>query len=144
MISLGANFPDDAANQWRYQLDQFVKINQSELAALVWGLRQEWADTNNNLGIDLEPKPHFFSCSKDAIEKLNQQVDQKLQEILGILDGHNPETEVVIIAIAKGQVKLIYFQSEPSPPECFMKLDSGLDLLIENLEAKMQKIVNFK
>lgn len=141
MLPLGTTIPDDAANQWRYQLDQFVKANRPQLAALAWGFRQEWADTDNYLGIDLEPKPHFVSCAKDAIAKLNQQVDEKLQEILGILDHYNPETEVVIIAIAKGQIKLIYFQSDLPPSEYFTNLGADLDLLITELETQMQSIV---
>ncbi len=101
MLPLGTTLPDDAENQWRFQLDEFAKANRPNLAALAWGFRQEWADTDNHLGIDLEPQPHFVSCAKDAVEKLNQRVDSKLQEILGILDGYDPETEVAIIAIAK-------------------------------------------
>lgn len=141
MLPFGQTLPDDTANQWRYQLDQFVKANQSHLAALAWGFRQEWADTDNSLGIDLKPQPHFISCSRDALEKLNQQVDNQLQEILGILDGHNPETEVVIIAIGEGQVKLIHFEANPSPPECFNQLGADLDGLIATLETELQQKV---
>jgi len=141
MLPLGTTLPDDAANQWRFQLDDFVKANRLSLAALAWGFRQEWADTENHLGLDLEPQPHFVSCPRDAIEKLNQRVDSKLQEILGILDGYNPETEVAIMAIAKGQIKLIYFQPDPSPSECFVNAGSDLDSLILDLETKLQKTV---
>ena len=141
MLPLGTTLPDDAANQWRFQLDEFAKANRPNLAALAWGFRQEWADTDNHLGIDLEPQHHFVSCAKDAVEKLNQRVDSKLQEILGILDGYDPETEVAIIAIAKGQIKLIYFQPDPSPSECFVNAGSDLDSLILELETKLQKTV---
>jgi hypothetical protein len=141
MLPLGTTLPDDAENQWRFQLDEFAKANRPNLAALAWGFRQEWADTDNHLGIDLEPQPHFVSCAKDAVEKLNQRVDSKLQEILGILDGYDPETEVAIIAIAKGQIKLIYFQPDPSPSECFVNAGSDLDSLILELETKLQKTV---
>ena len=141
MLPLVTTLPDDAANQWRFQLDEFAKANRPNLAALAWGFRQEWADTDNHLGIDLEPQPHFVSCAKDAVEKLNQRVDSKLQEILGILDGYDPETEVAIIAIAKGQIKLIYFQPDPSPSECFVNAGSDLDSLILELETKLQKTV---
>ena len=141
MLPLGTTLPDDAANQWRFQLDEFAKANRHQLAALAWGFHQEWTDTDNHLGIDLEPQPHFVSCPRDAVEKLNQRVDSKLQEILGILDGYNPETEVVIMAIAKGQIKLIYFQPDPSPSECFENLGSDLDSLILDLETKLQKTV---
>jgi hypothetical protein len=142
MLPLGTTLPDDAANQWRFQLDEFAKAHRPQLAALAWGFRQEWADTENHLGIDLEPQPHFVSCAKDAVEKLNQRVDSKLQEILGILDGYDPETEVAIMAIAKGQIKLIYFQPDPSPSECFGNLGSDLDSLILDLETKLQEYVS--
>lgn len=142
MLPLGTTLSDDAANQWRFQLDEFAKAHRPQLAALAWGFRQEWADTENHLGIDLEPQPHFVSCPRDAVEKLNQRVDSKLQEILGILDGYNPETEVAIMAIAKGQIKLIYFQPDPSPSECFENLGSDLDSLILDLETKLQKSVS--
>jgi len=84
--------PDDPANQWRYQLDQFVQENQQELAGLMWGLLSEW-------GEDRE--------------------------------------EVAIVAIGDGQVKLIYFQPDLSPPECFDRLEVDLDTLIQQLESKM-------
>jgi len=142
MLPLGTTLSDDAANQWRFQLDEFAKAHRPQLAALAWGFRQEWADTENHLGIDLEPQPHFVSCPRDAVEKLNQRVDSKLQEILGILDGYNPETEVAIMAIAKGQIKLIYFQPDPSPSECFVNAGSDLDSLILDLETKLQKSVS--
>jgi hypothetical protein len=141
MLPLGTTLPDDAANQWRFQLDEFTKANRHQLAALAWGFHQEWTDMENHLGIDLEPQPHFVSCPRDAVEKLNQRVDSKLQEILGILDGYDPETEVAIMAIAKGQIKLIYFQPDPSPSECFENLGSDLDSLILELETKLQKTV---
>ena len=142
MLPLGTTLPDDAANQWRFQLDEFTKANRHQLAALAWGFHQEWTDTENHLGIDLEPQPHFVSCPRVAVEKLNQRVDSKLQEILGILDGYDPETEVAIMAIAKGQIKLIYFQPDPSPSECFENLGSDLDSLIVDLETKLQKSVS--
>lgn len=141
MLPFGKTLPDDATNQWRYQLDQFVKANQSQLAALAWGFRQEWADTNNSLGIDLKPQPHFIRCTRDALEKLNQQVDNQLQEILGILDGYNPETEVVIITVGEGQVKLIHFEANPSPPECFNQFGTDMDGLIATLETELQQKV---
>jgi len=45
-------------NNWRNQLNQFVKANQQELAALSWGLFLE-RERKDTLGIDLEPTPHF-------------------------------------------------------------------------------------
>lgn len=131
--------PDDQADRWRYLLDEFVDENQQEFAALAWGLLQEWGDSKETLGIDLKPKPHFVCCSRESLEKLNRKVNRKIQEILGILDGYNPETEVTAIAIGEGQVKLIHFQSNPSPPECFEQLKIDLDTLIQQLEQRLSE-----
>ncbi|MCZ8189390.1 MAG: hypothetical protein O9326_06510, partial [Microcystis sp. LE19-338.1B] len=60
MMRFEQAIPDDPANQWRYQLDQFVQENQQELAGLMWGLLSEWGeDAQETLGIDLKPQPHF-------------------------------------------------------------------------------------
>jgi hypothetical protein len=138
MMKFDQPIPDDADNQWRYQLDQFVEENQQELAGLMWGLLSEWGeDSQETLGIDLKPQPHFICCSREALEKLNRKVNHKIQEMIGIIDRYNPREEVAIIAIGDGQVKLIYFQPESSPPECFDRLEIDLDTLIQQLEAKM-------
>lgn len=130
--------PDDTSNQWRYQLDQFVEENQQELAGLMWGLLSEWGeDSQETLGIDLKPTPHFICCSREALEKLNRKVNHKIQELLGIIYRYNPSEEVAIVAIGDGQVKLIYFKPDLSPPECFDRLEVDLDSLIQQLEAKM-------
>jgi len=39
-------------NNWRNQLNQFVKANQQELAALSWGLFLERGESKDTLGID--------------------------------------------------------------------------------------------
>ena len=132
--------PDNAENSWRYQLDDFVRENEQELAALAWGLLQEWGNRNNTLGIDLKPKPHFVACSREAIEKLNRKVNYQFREILGILDGYEPSREVVIIAIGNGQIKLINFMSNPPPPDCFDRA-TDLDALIERLEQEMNRYI---
>jgi hypothetical protein len=130
--------PDDPANQWRYQLDQFVEENQEQLAALMWGLLAEWGeDSQETLGIDLKPQPHFICCSREALDKLNRKVNHKIQEIIGIIDRYNSSEEVAIVAIGDGQIKLIYFQPDISPPECFDRLEIDLDTLIQQLEQKM-------
>ena len=139
MIQFGNFPPDDQVNQWRYQLDIFVEENRPSLAALAWGLLQEWGNNQDTLGIDLEPQPHFVCCSRQSIEELNQKVNRQIQEILGVLDGYNPDEEVVIIAIGKGQLKLINFKPEPAPPFCFEQVSSGLEQLIEELEELMVK-----
>ena len=117
MFNLGGNRAEIAQQKWRSQLDAFVDRYEIQLAALVWGLQQEWNDTDTILGIDLQPQPHFVACAKEDLEKLNQNTRGQIQEILGIIDGYQRETEVVIIAIALGQVKLINFQPETPPLE---------------------------
>ena len=103
MFNLGNNRPEIAAQKWRSQLDLFVNEYETQLAALTWGLQQEWDDLETILGIDLQPTPHFVACTKTDIEKLNKNTRGQLQEILGIIDGYNRETEIVIMAIGEGQ-----------------------------------------
>jgi hypothetical protein len=131
--------PQNAENQWRKQLDRFVKENQKELAALSWGLSLESGDVTQTLGIDLDPSPHFVSCSREAIETLNRNLDNQLRELIGVLDGHKPELEVLIIGIGKGQIKAIQYKATPPPPECFTEVGETVDTLIDRLEAKMQE-----
>lgn len=115
MMKFEQSIPDDQANLWRYQLDQFVEENQQLLAALMWGLLTEWGEESQEvLGIDLKSGPHFICCSKEALEKLNRKVGHKIQEIIGIVDKYKPDEEVAIIAIGQGQIKLIYFKPELS------------------------------
>jgi hypothetical protein len=139
MIRLNSTPPDDIENQWRYKIDKFVKDNQQQLAALAWGLSLEWKDSYKTLGIDLKPQPHFVACAREAIEELNRKVDNQLQEILGVLDGYQPEKEVAIVCIGNGQIKLINFQPNPSPPICFEQIEQDLDELINNLEQRLQQ-----
>jgi SNF2 family DNA or RNA helicase len=124
-------------NSWQYKLDQFAKKNQQELAALVWGLTLEWGEEKNTLGIDLKPKPHFVACSKKAIDELNNNVREYLQEIVGIIENNNPEKEIVIIGIGEGKIKLINLETNPPPPLCFEQMTTDIDSLIESLEAKL-------
>ena len=121
-------------NEWREQLADFAQANQHELAALAWGLWQEWGESDDTLGIDLDPTPHFVCCPKEAIAALNQNVHNKLQEVLGIVDHHNPETEVLLIGLAKGQIKLIQYQIEPPPPVCFEQAGVNVETLLNRLE----------
>lgn len=137
MFGFGGNQPQVAREKWQSQLDVFVDENQQQLAALTWGLQQEWQDLDTVLGIDLKPEPHFVACAKEDIEQLNQNTKGQLQEILGIIDGYNRETEVVIMAIGEGQVKLINFQPKITPPACFEAVPKDLDILIETLESAL-------
>ena len=141
MFDLGDNRPEIAEQKWRSQLDFFVTDYEQQLAALAWGLKQEWGESKDVLGIDLKPTPHFVACSQDNLEKLNRNTKGRIQEILGIVDGHDPALEVVIIVIGEGQVKLINFQPETTPSDCFAATDGDIDQLISTLETALNKYI---
>ena len=141
MFDLGNNRPEIAQQKWRSQINSFVIDYEFQLAALAWKLRQEWNDSNDVLGIDLKPQPHFVACSYQDLETLNKNTRGQLQEILGIVDNYNPEIEVVIVAIGEGQVKLINFQPESTPPDCFAQTDGNVDKLIDTLENALAKYI---
>lgn len=141
-MMFGSIQPETADSQWRRQLDKFVKVNQTELAALFWGLRLENGVSQGTIGIDLQPKPHFVYCPQAEIEKLNDRVENRLQEILGIIENNKPETEVVMIGIGKGEIKLIQFAPELSPQLCFEQIGKNVDELLELLEQKMSEQIN--
>lgn len=140
-MTFNNNLPQKNQNNWQHQLDKFVKANQKELAALAWGLKLEKGETDETIGIDFKGKPKFVYCAKAAIEKFNYNVDGKIQEILGLIDGYKPKLEVLMIAIGDGQIKLIYFQPEISPPNCFEQLGQNVDSLLEILEAEMSECI---
>ncbi len=140
MFKLNSNLTNERQNNWGYQLDNFVKKHEQDLAALAWGLYLEWDKSDDVLGIDLKPKPHFVRCSRQAIEELNDNVNRNLQEVLGILDGLNREEEVGAIAIGSGQIKLINFRPELPPPVCFERSEGNLDKLIEKLEESLATV----
>jgi hypothetical protein len=129
--------PETGDTKWRKQLDRFVKENQTELAALFWGLWVENGNSQGTIGIDLQPQPHFVYCPQVEIEKLNDRVENRLQEILGIIENNNPEIEVLMIGIGKGEIKLIQFAPEPAPKVCFEQVGKDVDTLLEVLEQKM-------
>jgi hypothetical protein len=139
MMMFGSTLPESGDNKWRQQLNQFVKANQQELAALAWGFWIENGDSNGTLGIDLKPTPHFVYCPREAIETLNNKVENQLQEILGILDAHKPEKEVLMIGIGSNQIKLIQFEPEPPPPICFEQVAADIDTLVKRLEQRMSE-----
>jgi len=134
MIMFGRPQPDKPEDKWKHQLDRFAKEYQQELAALSWGLFLERGESEDTLGIDLLPTPHFVYCPKTAIEDLNRRVQNHIQEILGIVDAHNPEKEVLIVGIGNDQLKLIQFEPEPAPPTCFEQLAEDVDTLLNRLE----------
>ena len=141
MFDLGNNRPEIAEQKWRSQLDLFVSDYEQQLAALAWGLKQEWQDSDDVLGIDLQPTPHFVACSQESLEKLNRNTRGIVQEILGIVDNYDPAVEVAIIGIAEGQVKLINFQPELTPAECFAAANNDIDELISTLETALTKYI---
>ncbi|MBW4557495.1 MAG: hypothetical protein KME59_16440 [Trichormus sp. ATA11-4-KO1] len=138
-MMFGSTQPETGDSKWRRQLDKFVKENQRDLAALFWGLWLENGDSKGTVGIDLQPTPHFVYCPQAAIENLNHQVENRLQEILGIVENHQPEVEVVMIGIGKGEIKLIQFAPEPPPPDCFAQVGQDVDGLLELLEQRMSE-----
>jgi hypothetical protein len=134
MIMFGRPQPEKPEDKWKHQLDRFAKEYQQELAALSWGLFLERGESEDTLGIDLQPTPHFVYCPKTAIEDLNRRVQNHIQEILGIVEAHNPEKEVLIVGIGNDQLKLIQFEPEPAPPTCFEQLAEDVDTLLNRLE----------
>ncbi|MCG6134353.1 MAG: hypothetical protein MET45_06780 [Nostoc sp. LLA-1] len=139
----GSSQSETGDSKWRRQLDKFVKENQRDLAALFWGLWLANGNSQGTVGIDLQPRPHFVYCPQGAIENLNDKVENRLQEILGIVDNHQPEVEVVMIGIGKGEIKLIQFAPEPPPPVCFEEVGKDVDALLDLLEEKMSGVVFF-
>ena len=130
----GSTQPNARGNNWRRQLEQFCTENRQQLAALAWGLWLENGDSQGTLGIDLKGTPHFVYCPKQAIEKLNDQVENQLQEILGIVEAHQPEKEVLFIGIGSEQINLIQFEPEPPPPICFEQVGLDVNTLLDQLE----------
>jgi hypothetical protein len=141
-MMFGSTQPETGDSKWRSQLDRFVKANQKELAALSWALWLQNGDSQGTIGIDLQPSPHFVYCPQTAIEKLNDNVENRLQEILGIIAHHQPEVEVLMIGIGKGEMKLIQFAPEPPPPECFAQIGKDVDGLLDLLEQRMSEEIS--
>jgi hypothetical protein len=136
MITIG-NFQANQPDPWRIEIDRFVTLNELELAALAWGLSQNKQEGQDLLGIDLRPTPHFVYCSKEALETLNRNVKGHIQEILGLVEGHDPAQEVLILTIGEGQVKLIHYQPDPLPPACFDQVGEETIALLEKLEQRL-------
>ncbi|NER26682.1 MAG: hypothetical protein F6J89_03385 [Symploca sp. SIO1C4] len=138
-MKLGSTPQQLSEDNWRLRLDKFVKAHHQELAALAWGLFLEKGESDDTLGIDLKPKPHFIYCPREAIEKLNNKVDNQLQEILGFVDAHKPEQEVLLIGVSSGHLKLVQFKSEPAPPDCYQQVGKSVDNLLESLEQLLSE-----
>ncbi|MBD2139238.1 hypothetical protein H6F32_17050 [Anabaena sp. FACHB-1237] len=130
---------ETAENKWKRQIDRFAKENQTELAALFWALWLENGNSQGTIGIDLKPQPHFVYCPQIEIEKLNHNVENRLQEILGIIANNNPEKEVVMIVIGMAEIKLVQFAPEPPPPACFQQIGQDIDSLLDLLENRLSQ-----
>ncbi|MDY7014021.1 MAG: hypothetical protein SVX43_10575 [Cyanobacteriota bacterium] len=137
MMNFGSPPPNTGDEAWKYRLDRFARDYAKDLAALAWGFSLEWGKEGEMLGIDLKPTPHFVSYSRAAIEQLNRNTDGQLQEILGLIDSHRPEKEVLYIAIGDGQIKLIHFAPDPPPPACFEEVATHIADLIDELEGHL-------
>ena len=72
MFDLGDNRPE-LAEKWRSQLDFFVDDYQVELAALAWGLKQEWSEDGDVLG-NRSATHSSFCC---LFSRQSQQTEQK-------------------------------------------------------------------
>ncbi|MGB5961364.1 MAG: hypothetical protein WBG73_11940 [Coleofasciculaceae cyanobacterium] len=142
MIMFGKPQPERAEDQWKYQLARFANEHKLELAALSWGLYLEMGENQETIGIDLQPTPHFVYCPKSSIEELNRKAENKLQEVLGIVDAHQPEKEVLIIGIGNDQIKLIQFEPEPIPAVCFEQVGKDVDTLLGELQELLSKQLN--
>lgn len=123
------------------RIDRFVRDYRREFAALVWGYDraiQAQGGEPEYLGIDLQPTPHWITCTRAQIETLNAQVDNRLREAIGVLDGYNPSQEVLVVGIADGQVQLIVFLcDDPTPEQEFAHLGCDVNTLLDQLEARM-------
>lgn len=140
MMRFGSPQPETGDEIWKYRLDRFARENAKELAALAWAFFIDRGDTEEMLGVDLKPAPHFISYSRAAIEQLNRNTNGQLQEVLGIIDGHKPDKEVLYLAIGDGQIKLINFAPDPPPPDCFEEVARDLAALIDDLERRLLEI----
>ncbi len=139
--SPSGNRPEKQA--WVGQLEAFVRNHQQTLAALNWALYLEQGAEKDTIGIDFEPTPHLVFCRREAIATLNEQVNNQLREIIGILNGHEPEQEVFVLGIGPGQsceFKLIQFQPDPTPPTCYEQRSGNLSELAAQLDGELSHL----
>jgi hypothetical protein len=135
--------PTTDLKTWQH-FKEFVAENEQLLAALSWRFYQEKEETGEILGLELHPEPHFVACSQHAIETLNQNADNRLREMLGIVEGYKPEEEVLIIGMDRDRLQLVFFVPRPTPPECCEEVGQDLYTLLDEIEAKIAKIINSK
>jgi hypothetical protein len=58
---------------------------------------------------------------------------------VGIVEGFNPEIEVLLVGINQGQLKVIEFVTDPPPPQCFETVSADVDTLLEQLEQGLRE-----
>lgn len=136
---------DPAEQSWRQQLELFVESHQQELAALTWGVTLNPEAEPGVLGVDFQPSPHLVFCSVAAIAELNRRVDNQIQEILGIIDAHQPEEEVLILGLGNGkgfEFKLIQFKPEPAPPQCYERSIANGQAQLQQLEQQLNQYLS--
>jgi hypothetical protein len=141
MFDLFDRDPNRPSTRNLKRIDRFVRDYRREFAALVWGydraIEAQGGD-REYLGIDLQPTPHFITCTRPQIEALNTKVDNRLREAIGVLDGYDPTKEVLVVGIADGQVQIIVFLcDDPTPEQEFKTLGVDVDVLLDRLEANM-------
>ncbi len=127
--------------QWMQTLDIFVRAQQREFAALTWALAQEQADPPETLGIDLRPTPHLIACPKPALESLNRKVGGQLRELLGVIDGYQPERELLLLGIGEGQIKAIVLEPDLPPPDCLAQFDGDVAAVRAAIEPQLATIL---
>lgn len=136
----GSRPPQTDSEPWKYRLDQFARDCRPQIAALSWSFHLANPETTDVLGIDLQPQPHFVTCPRRAVETLNKNVAHQLQEVLGLLDAYNPETEVLMLAIGDGQIKILFFEPDLTPPAAYESLDEPvLETLMVELEEELAR-----
>ncbi len=135
--------PRDPKNwPWQEKLAKFVADHKQDLAALAWVVAQNQGETPGVIGVDFEPAPHLVFCSVEAIATLNQKVENQLQEILGLIDGYQPDKEVLLLGIGSSddlKLKLVQFEPDPTPQACYQALTVEPESLWHQLEADLAK-----
>lgn len=125
---------------WQEKLAKFVADHKPDLAALAWVVAHNQGETPGLIGVDFEPTPHLVFCSVEAIAALNQKVENQLQEILGLIDGYQPDKEVLLLGIGSRddlKIKLVQFEPDPTPPACYEALTVEPEALWQQLESNL-------
>ncbi len=141
MFGFGSSPLPPPERQWMQVLDSFVREYQREFAALTWALACEARPEREILGLDLRPTPHFVTCPKTAIAALNRKTGDRLREVLGIIDGYQPEQELLLLGIGEGQIKAIMFEPDLPPPDCLAQYGGDVSAARAVLEPQLATIL---